>query len=399
MDINSLIVAVLLSLGLIGTDAVINAGTISFDVQVTEDLTKKGYTPQLVDSMLDSYLREFVEFKSLAHPPQIRSAQDESVVSAIAASLNLKGVTQSFQSDFGLNPIRITGSLMAAPAGNGEFRFILSGTSTHTGVFIIDETSGSKTLPEFTESIAETIVARLEPYAAAIHKFDEMAHNLITHNPQSGHAQLVAFIEAEMNSEAGQADSDVDHALFHNLLGIAAMMSNKPDDAEMAFRMAQSLNPNSGIPALNLAVQYLSQQRFDDALKLVAAASRQHDVRSIPYVWANAETIEGLALWGKQDLPGAAAAFLDSVKSYPGSLWGYYYWAKLLDSVGNTKDADLLRVRAQANLRTFETYPELCLLHVVVLPDRNFSFRPVDLTRMKHITELAAQVTAQTTTQ
>src|SRR6185437_3628719 len=174
MDLSSLLVAVLLSLGLIGTDAVINAGTISFNVQVTEDLSKKGYTPQLVDAMMDGYLREYVEFKSLAHPPQIRSAQDESVVSAIAGSVNLKGVTQAFQSDFGLNPVRITGSLMAT--GNDQFRFILTGTSTHTGLFVIDESSTGQALPEFTESVAEVIVTRIEPYAAAIHKFDRMAH-------------------------------------------------------------------------------------------------------------------------------------------------------------------------------------------------------------------------------
>ena len=48
MDIGSLIAAALLSLGLIGTDAVLNAGNVVFQVGVTKKLADKGYTPAVV---------------------------------------------------------------------------------------------------------------------------------------------------------------------------------------------------------------------------------------------------------------------------------------------------------------------------------------------------------------
>lgn len=84
MDLGSLIVAALLSLGLIGTDAVINAGTIRFDIQVTDDLAKNGYTPQLVDAIMVNDLRALVDFQSIIRPPQIRTPEERSIVGAMA---------------------------------------------------------------------------------------------------------------------------------------------------------------------------------------------------------------------------------------------------------------------------------------------------------------------------
>ena len=388
MDIGSLIVAVLLTLGLLGTDAVINAGTIGFNIQVTEALAKQGYTPQLVDSMMDSYLREYVEFKSIVHPAVIRSAQEESVVSAIAGSLNLKGVTSSFQADFGLNPVRLTGSLMAAGKDDSELRFLLTGSSTHTGLFVIDRKSEGLALPKFMEQIAEAIFSEIEPYAAAVHKFNRMASAIVSHDKDIGHEQLVAFINDRLTNEAGKRDSDVDHAAFHNLLGITAMLFGDAKEAESEFRFAQTLSPEMGIPLLNLAVQYLSQQRFDEAMQLATAASTARDLRGKPFLLANAHMVKGMAQWGKADLAGASATFLAAVKANPRTMWAYFYWAEMLESVGNKKDADILRARAQHNINTFESYPEVCVLHLQILPAQKFALKPVDLGRTRHVAEL-----------
>ena len=391
MDLGSLIVAALLSLGLIGTDAVLNAGTVSFDIQVTEDLSKRGFTPQLVDAMMDNDLKGLVQFKSMVHPPQIRSSQQKSVVGAVADSLNLKEVTSSFQGDFGLNPVRLTGSLMQFGKDGQELRFVLAGELRHTGEFVIDETSGDRPLPVFLQDMALRVVARIEPYAAAIHQFDLMSHSLVQHKPQSGHMQFKAYIEDLIGSEAGQQDSDLDHAAFHNLIGLSALMAHDPAQADAAFKMAAVLDPSMGIPLINLALNDLSLHRFDEAITLADSAMTLRRVRTTPYVLANAYTVKALALWGKNDLQGASEHFQAAVWTYPGSLWAYFYWAELLDSAGNAKDAQLLRDRAQHNLNTFETYPEVAFLHVRVLTGNGFALQPIDLGRVRHLAEIYAQ--------
>jgi tetratricopeptide (TPR) repeat protein len=396
MDLGSIIVAALLSLGLIGTDAVLNAGTVNFDVQVTEDLSKRGFTAPLIDAMMDNNLKKLIEFRSIVHPPQVRSTQEKSVVGSVADSLNLKEVTQSFQSDFGLNPVRLTGSLMQTGKDGQEFRFILAGNSQHTGEFTIDETSGERPLPAFLVDVAEEVVSRLEPYAAALYEFKQISRNLVDHPPppgelKSAHEQFNTYIEQLVRSEAGRQDSDVDHAAFHNLLGLAALMMHDPAQAEDGFKMAMMLDPAQGVPMINLGLQYVSQHRFQDAIAMADKALLIRDVRRVPYLVSNAHTVKALALWGMNDLHGASANFLAAVKAYPSSFWAYFYWAELLNSAGNTKDSDMLQARAQDNLNTFETYPEVAFMHVQVLTGADFTLKPIDLQQVRHVSEIYAE--------
>ena len=392
MDLGSLIVAALLSLGLIGTDAVINAGTIRFDIQVTDDLAKSGYTPQLVDAIMANDLKALVDFKSVIRAPEIRTPEEKSIVGAVADSLNLKEVTSSFQADFGLNTIRITGSLMQADKDKQQLRVILAGNSRYTGNFLIDASSGNASLPEFLQDVATEVVTRLEPYATAVDQFNRLSRNIIAGNSDAqGRQKFRALIERLIASEARQPDSDVDHAAFHNLLGLVEMMANDPASAESAFQMSMMLDRRLGIPTINLALLYVTQHRFDDAIKTADAAMAMSRVRSTPYLLAYAMTVRGLALWGMGHLQDASDQFLSATQAFPASLWAYFYWAELLDSVGNAQGALLLRTRAQHNLDLFDSYPEVALLHLRLDTNAGFAVRPISLATVRHIAEIYAQ--------
>src|SRR5665213_616192 len=143
-----------------------------------------------------------------------------------------------------------------------------------------------------------------------------------------------------------------------------------------------------GIPLVNLALADVSQHDFDAAITLADSALSMRRVRDTPYVFANAYTVKALALWGKNDLKGAAEQFRAAVWAYPATMWGYFYWAELLNSVGNKKDADLLRARAQHNLNTYETYPEVAFLHVRVLTSKGFALKPIYFEGLRHIEEI-----------
>jgi tetratricopeptide (TPR) repeat protein len=391
MDLGSLIVAALLSLGLIGTDAVINAGTIRFDIQVTDDLSKAGYTPQLVDAIMANDLKALVDFKSIIRPPEIRTPEEKSIVGAVADSLNLKEVTSAFQADFGVNTVRITGSLMAAGKDKQELRVILAGNSRYTGNFLIDASSGGQSLPAFLQTAADEVVTKLEPYATAVDQFNRLSREIVAGKADQGPAKFSALIDGLIASEARQPDSDVDHAAFHNLLGLVEMMANDPAPAEAAFKMSMMLDSHLGIPAINLGLLYVSQHRFDDAIKTLDSAIATPRVQRTAYLLAYAMTVQALALWGQGDLQGASDQFLRATQTYPAGLWSYFYWAELLDSVGNAHDAMLLRNRAQHNMDIFESYPEVAFLHVRLVTDAGFVARPIDLTSVRHVAEIYAQ--------
>jgi tetratricopeptide (TPR) repeat protein len=390
MDIASFILAAMLSLGLVGTDAVMNAGDINFDIQVTDDLTKKGFTTQLVNAMMDNDLRELIDFRSIVHPPQIRSPQDKSVVGEIATTLKLQGVTTAFQADFGFNPVHLAGSLMPNGKDNQQLRFILAGDSRHTGQFHIDTTSDMP-LPAFLQDVAVQLVGRLDPYAAAFHQFKLMSGKLINHAPPTEQAAFRTFIDQLIVSENGGADSDLDHAAFHNLLGLSALMIHDTAQAEDEFKKSASLDPRLGVPEINLAVEYVSEHRFDEAIAMADAAAKAPKISGVPYVMSNAYTVKALALWGEHDLQAASDNFLTAVKIYPGGLWSYFYWAELCESAHNTKDAALLRERAEANMLTSESVSEIAFPHLRVRTDADFALQPIEVTWLRRVSDIYEQ--------
>jgi hypothetical protein len=387
MDIGSLIAAALLSLGLLGADAVINAGNVIFQVAVTKRLAERGYTPAVVDSLLDSDLKEVVEFRSMVHRTRVRSAEQKSIVGAVADSLNLKDVTAAFQSEFGLDSIRLTGSLM--DGDTGEFRFILGGTSLHVGKFTIDMTSRDKqTLPEFLNDVSGSIATHLEPYAVAVDKFRVLQRKNKYLENDGDHEEFQAFVIEQIKLETNEGGTTDDRAAFFNLLGMVSLLYHAHDCAKLQFEQAVKADPALGVPELNLALLALVERHFDEAVKRALAAERAPEMRSEPFLVANARTLVGLALWGKGDLRGAAEQFRTAVTIYPGAMWGYLYWSELEGSLGNKDSQALLAERAEHNLQFFESYPEVALMYARVDPSAAFRFSRVDTARARHLDDL-----------
>jgi tetratricopeptide (TPR) repeat protein len=290
----------------------------------------------------------------------------------------------------------VSATAAATPAvggrGDEQLRFILSGQSTHTGMFIIDCTSPKgQPLPVFMNVVATEIIKRVEPYAAAIALFKEMhrTHALMRHEPS--YAALKSVVDGRLDSEAGSEDSDADFAAFRNLLGMAAMMAGKNDDAEREFLKASEIDPHMGYAWTNAGLLYLSQGRFDKALEMTEHAQATDTVRRTSFLLANALTVEALARWGKKDLQGASDTFLEAAHAYPGTFFVYYYWAKLMAATGNTEAAAELSRRANANLSSFETYPESALLYFKVRAEQDFSLVHLNLKLTKTVADVDAQ--------
>lgn len=387
MDIGSLIAAALLSLGLIGTDAAINAGNIIFEVGVTRKLADRGYTAPVVDALLDNDLKQIVEFRSMVHRTRIRSADQKSIVGSIAESLSLKDVTAAFQAEFGFDSIRLVGSLMDGETG--EFHFLLAGDSQHTGKFAIDMTSGdNQPLPAFLHDVAEAIAKRLEPYAVAVEKFNALQRKDQHTQNDADHESFVRYVTRQLKNESDSGSEGDDRAAFYNLLGMASLLYHEHACAAQQFGQAARSDPALGVPQLNLALLALVDRHFDDALRLSVAAMQAPEVARQPFLLANVHTIAGLALWGRQDPAGAAAQFRAAVTAYPGSMWGYFYWSELEKILGNADSADLLRSRAEYNLAVFESYPEVALMYVRLYPEDGFRFTRVDIQRAHHLSDL-----------
>lgn len=232
---------------------------------------------------------------------------------------------------------------------------------------------------------------RVDPYAVAIALFTEMhrRHAFM----RSGH-HFVAFkalVDSYVTTKEANAESQLDYAALRNLLGMASMMSGKDDEAEQEFLRAANADPNIGYAWINLGLLYIAEKRFDEALAMIKNARDARAVKTAPFLLANALTVRGLALWGKHDLQGAADSFLLAARVYPQTFFGYYYWAKLMESVGDVDAATLLTERANVNIFNFEVYPESVLLYFGVRTDKDFSLSHLNLNAVRNVAEVAAQ--------
>jgi tetratricopeptide (TPR) repeat protein len=241
------------------------------------------------------------------------------------------------------------------------------------------------------EVVAMEITKRIEPYAAGLAMFTDLHRQHELKSDAAPYMMFKTFINNRLNSEVGANDSEADYAAFRNLLGMAASMAGKPEDAEREFLAAMEADPDMGHPQINLALEYVTAKRFDDALKVIERALATPGVRKTPFLRANAETVKGLALWGRGDLQAASNEFDNAARAFPNSFFAYYYWSKLIASVGDQRTAKILTSRANVNITSYDTYPESMLLYYAVRPDKEFSVGHVDLHTARTVNDVDAQ--------
>jgi tetratricopeptide (TPR) repeat protein len=356
-------------------------------------------------------------------------SEEKNIVATLEEALNLKEMTLAIQTQFGLDPVRMYASLMisdeegklcgvdratgevkrslaapdptapapAAPvastANKRRFRFLASGSSDHTGPFVVDCTStpGAE-LRDFVDVLALDIIGVLEPYAAAIAQFKTFHEQKMS---GGGDIRVLrAVVERRLKRElAGGGDNEIDVAALYNLMGISYLMMRDTKEAVAQFERASEYAPEFGLADLNFALLRVMEKRPDDALALTAKAIRAPIIAASPVLIANVHTVEALALWQKGDHAGASANLLRAVQSYPGSFFAYYYWSELARSLGNLDDAALLRKRAETHLATNATYPELGLLYFLAHPGKEgeLNFRLVNTENVRSVGQLEAQ--------
>jgi tetratricopeptide (TPR) repeat protein len=257
-----------------------------------------------------------------------------------------------------------------------------------------------ESMPVFLEDVATWIATDLEPYAVAIDKFHALQRKNQFLENDKDHDEFQEFVSAQAEKAIEDRSAEDNHAVFYNLLGMASLLYHEQECSKQQFERAAAVDPQLGVPLLNLGLLALTERRFDDAIHLMGMAENTRTVQDVPFLLANSRVIMGLALWGKNDPAGAAEQFRASLVAYPGSMWAYYYWGTLEESLGNKDSAALLLTRAEYNFQIFESYPEVALMYVKVDPANNFNFTRVDILRARHLEDLkpTKQMDADATT-
>ncbi|WNG48525.1 social motility TPR repeat lipoprotein Tgl [Archangium minus] len=169
----------------------------------------------------------------------------------------------------------------------------------------------------------------------------EIHYELGLQAQQAGNVQE-AYKELQKSLEL-----DPEYPEAHNAIAILLHMAfNRPEQAISHYKKALELRPNFSEVKTNLANVYLSQSRYDEAIKLYEEALNDM-LYSTPFI---AQGNMGWALYKKGELERGLKSIKAAVTTNPGFCLGYKNLGIIYDETGDVSEA----------CRYFGRYREAC---------------------------------------
>jgi tetratricopeptide (TPR) repeat protein len=353
MDPMSIAMALALALGLLGADAALSANTLGVHINVPSELGSRGITREIAEEVFANEVARMAQTPSLLAPLEVRSSSEPTVIGAVAKALHLDEITFAMQRTIGLNPMRLTGTVMPADAST---RFVMTASSSSTGSFMIDIKSVDSDYVELIRRAAQLTIERVSPYRAALYHFSEAAKS-----PKPDFSRTEVIAQRDLQEQL-RTETVVRRAFFHNLLGIVALMRDD-DRAADHFQAAIDHMPTLAAAHLNLAFLDVYRDRYGVAIERVKGVLQPKPMTKVPQLLAAAYTTWGVAAWALGRHDEAEAKFAQAAEEYWGTAAAYDYWGDMLIALGRTSEGEAKKQLAIANLPFFENFPEVALLY------------------------------------
>jgi tetratricopeptide (TPR) repeat protein len=355
MDLTSLTVAVLLALGLLTVDTVINSGSVLVEVAVSPKIENTSVDESTLEAAFQNQLDAIVETYSMAPliaRPEILSKQQQGIGMALAKAVNAQGLAYALQRRLGYRPDKIRFTLFFQ---DGAMRGFVSGESQRVGnfdqVFTPDQ---GETVIAFAQRCALWAASEIAPYSTALYLLQK-------HAADGDFTDVVALAE-HAKALLPPTPTSFDRSLFDNLLGLVALFKNDPQAARTAFDNAMTADPTNPVPFLNGAFTDLQLDEYQKAvdrmerLMRIAPPSNKVLLGTTYMVW-------GAARIGLHDLPGADQLLAKSTEINPESATAFALWAELKGLEGDQAAVDRLTRLAGKASATFENYGEVAALY------------------------------------
>lgn len=353
LDITTLLYYAAMGLALVGADAYWYADSIVSRVEVSKKFIDEGLSSDFATTLFSHELQTIFANESIIRTPDIRAANDQSVISVIASSLKLDDLTYAFQHMFGLDPVQVKVALM--DNGSKQAILVTSTSRTRAPFTILLERGQNEEMPLFVRRAAVETASRLDPYHTSLYLLEKNDTNAYM-------PQLKKLLQDSIDALPKTPDN-AERALYRNLQGIVALLEKDLDKAGELFELAVKDTNNYSAALLNLAFVRVEQDRYQEAIEAVApVVARQARPRN-PGINAAAHTITGVAYWALKQHALAEQQFARAVRINPTSSDTYEYWGRMLIELGRTAEGNEKIRLGDQNLDSFEQFPEVALLY------------------------------------
>jgi hypothetical protein len=352
MELTTLALALMFSLGLLGADSVMHAGSVEVEVAIAPKIESISVDEQTLSLQFKDQLDLITSTASVVHPPEIRSRHEQGLGMALAEAVSAQTVAFALQREMGYDPDNIRFALFVE---NGTMRASVAGRSHLIGTFgeVITPNPG-ESLMSLVRRCALWSGSQLAPYSTALYLLQQ-------HASDKDFSDVTALVE-HAKALLPPTPTSFDRALLDNLLGLVALFKNDPLAARKAFNDAMVEDPTNPVPFLNAA---FTDVQLDEYQK---AADRMADlVRLAPpsnkVLLATAYMTWGAARMGLHDLPGADRMLAKATQINPESSSAFGLWSEAKRLEGDDAVAERLHHVALENTATFENYSEVASLY------------------------------------
>src|SRR5579864_4114932 len=132
MDLTTIAGALLVALGILGADAVMNSNSVLVEVATPPKMDQITIDRDTIEEEFDNELFAIASVASIIEPPEIHASRDEGLGVAIARELKLQDVAYALQSEIGYKKDRLR---LALYVENGQVRALVSGRGARIGNF------------------------------------------------------------------------------------------------------------------------------------------------------------------------------------------------------------------------------------------------------------------------
>jgi Tfp pilus assembly protein PilF len=353
MDLTALVAAVFIALGVLGTDAVINADNLVVEVVAPPRSDKISIDDATLEQTFVNQLHAIAATRSLVDPPEIRAGSKQGLGMALAQATHVENVARALQTELGYEPDRLRLALFVQ---NGAVRALLSGAGRGHGAFEeVLAPHDDEALPDFVRRAALRGVSELAPYTTVLYL-------LQMHSGDKNFADVLTLAQ-QAEAELPPTPVNSQRALYQNVRGIVQLFQNDSKGAETAFAAAVASDPGNPVAALNLAFAEIELNEYGSAAQRMERMI--HDMPTTNAVLlATAYMTWAAAEMGLRDPARADALLATALQLYPTSSTGYDLWADAKDLRGDHVAAEAMRRKAlEVTADTFENYAEVAALY------------------------------------
>jgi len=320
-------------MGLMAGDAVISSNTMTINVGLPPIVQQSGLTRGPAEEIFVTELARITSIPSVVPVPTPRIASRRTVIGALAEPLKLGELTTALQDLFGLEPIRISATMLQVEAGL-RMEMVLAQEGRPPKYLQLSQPNLDAVA--LLRRAARDSFAEVSPARVTLSRI-----NAVLDGSETDISGVIAASNAILARNWRRAD-DLEHSAMFSLTAVLSMLEGDAARAARQPRRADSIVPTRTVNPLNAAFLHILSGDLVEARaqteRAIALSRSYPEAIEPPYVLL----MRGLLAWAEGQRETALRLMQEALQIDPGNRNAQIYvaWLQHLNS-GAPGDFDL----------------------------------------------------------